>query len=398
MLVNPEDKVDSKLEKKIKENANKMKPYIPFCVLALIMFIVFRYWDDAVHFVDLVLGASSALIIGMIIAFLVNIIMSMYESGLKKLTRGKIKHGLSRTIGLIASFLTVIIILVGIIGFVVPELINSVTMMITAISDSVPDILEELMKNKYIGPYAEKLLQSLPSEDEIASTIQSMGTFILNGASGAMGTLMNSAGALISIVAKVGIGIFFSIYILAGKEKLSRQFTGLINTYVPGNETLLALIRLLGRNFRGYIVAQVTDACILGCLCALGMTILRLPYAAMSGVIMAFFALIPIIGAFLGMAICAFFILTISPTQALIFLIFILCLQQVDNNIIYPRVVGNKVDLPGMWVLAAVTVFGGLFGLVGIMCSVPITATAYKIIKDDYHNKMTNNPPPEPKK
>ena len=151
---------------------------------------------------------------------------------------------------------------------------------------------------------------------------------------------------------------------------------------------ILSLARLLAKNFRNFIVAQVTDACILGSLCTLGMLLLKLPYALMSGVIIAFFALIPIIGAFLGMGISAFFILMVSPVKALVFLIFIITLQQIDNNFIYPRVVGNKVELPGMWVLAAVTVFGGMFGIVGILCSVPVTATVYKLIKDDYRKRV----------
>ncbi len=387
MLVDPDSKVDSELEKNIKANAHKLKPYIPPCVMILIMFVIFKYWDAACNFLGLFLHAAAGLIIGMIIAFLVNIIMSTYEKGLTKLFRGKLKGGALRAVGLIASIVTVIAILIGMICFVVPELVSSISMMITALSENLPKMLKELQNNKYIGEYATGLLNSLPSADSIAETVKGMSSFILNGASGAVGALMSSAGAIVTVVAKLGIGIFFSIYILIDKEKLSRQCTGLINTYIPGNETILALFKLLGKNFRGYIVAQVTDACILGCLCALGMTLLRLPYAAMSGVIIAFFALIPIIGAFLGMAICAFFILTVSPTQALIFLVFILTLQQIDNNIIYPRVVGNKVELPGMWVLAAVTVFGGLFGMVGIMCSVPVTATIYKLLRDDYRRR-----------
>lgn len=387
MLVDPKLKTDTELEKNIKTNAHKLKPYIPVCIIVLIMFVIFKYWDSAIHFIGMFFNASSGLIIGMIIAFLVNIIMSAYEEGIKKLTKGKIKHGLLRAISLISAILTLLLILVGIIGFVVPELIKSISLMITALSENLPKMLNDLKSNKYIGEFATSLMTTLPSTEDISNTIKGISKFVLNGASGAVGALASSAGAIVAVIAKVGIGIFFSIYILADKEKLGRQFTGLINTYVPGNETILALLKLLNTNFRGYIVAQVTDACILGFLCTIGMSLLKLPYAMMSGVIIAFFALIPIIGAFLGMATCAFFILTVSPTQALIFLVYILLLQQVDNNIIYPRVVGSSVDLPGMWVLAAVTVFGGLFGIVGIICSVPVTATIYKLIKDDYHER-----------
>ncbi|MBQ7706875.1 MAG: AI-2E family transporter, partial [Lachnospiraceae bacterium] len=375
------------IENSIKSNAHKLKPYIPICISVLIMFVIFKYWDNAINFIGLFISASSGLIIGIIIAFLVNIIMRSYESGLNKLFKGKLKHGTLRAIGIITSMLTVILIIFGVIKIVIPELINSIALMITALTDNVPKMLTELKTNKYVGEYATNLLNSMPSSEDIETTVQGLGHFIINGASGAMNIVLSSAGAIISFIAKLGIGIFFSIYILADKEKLKRQCTSLVNTYLPGRKTILSLAELLAKNFRNFIVAQVTDACILGGLCIVGMLILRLPYAVMSGVIIAFFALIPIIGAFLGMGLSAFFILMVSPVKALIFLIFIITLQQIDNNFIYPRVVGNKVELPGMWVLAAVTVFGGMFGIVGIMCSVPVTATVYKIIKDDLRKR-----------
>ena len=398
MSANPdsikEEKTENKksdnnaIENSIKSNAHKLKPYIPVCILILIMFVIFKYWDSAIGFIKLFISASNGLIIGLIIAFLVNIIMCSYENGLNRLFKGKIKHSVLRAIGIVTSFLTLILILAAIINIVIPELINSISLMITALTDHLPKLLNELKDNKYIGEYATNLLKSMPSSENIESAVKSLGSFVLSGASGALGIIMNSAGAIISIIANLGIGIFFSIYILADKEKLKRQCTGLVNTYLPGRKAILSLAELLAKNFRNFIVAQVTDACILGSLCTLGMLLLKLPYALMSGVIIAFFALIPIIGAFLGMGISAFFILMVSPIKALVFLIFIITLQQIDNNFIYPRVVGNKVELPGMWVLAAVTVFGGMFGIVGILCSVPVTATVYKIIKDDYRKRV----------
>ncbi len=376
------------IENSIKSNAHKLKPYIPLCISVLIMFVIFKYWDSAINFIGLFISAASGLIIGIIIAFLVNIIMTTYEKGINKLFRGKLKHSILRAIGITTSMLTMLLIIFGVIKIVIPELINSISLMITALTDNFPKMLKELKNNKYVGKYAANLLNSMPSSKDIETTVQGLGRFVINGASGAMNVVVSSVEAIISVVAKLGIGIFFSIYILADKEKLKRQCTGLVNTYLPGRKKILFLARLLAKNFRNFIVAQVTDACILGSLCTLGMLLLKLPYALMSGVIIAFFALIPIIGAFLGMGISAFFILMVSPVKALVFLIFIITLQQIDNNFIYPRVVGNKVELPGMWVLAAVTVFGGMFGIVGILCSVPVTATVYKIIKDDYRKRV----------
>jgi predicted PurR-regulated permease PerM len=130
------------------------------------------------------------------------------------------------------------------------------------------------------------------------------------------------------------------------------------------------------------------DAAILGTLCGLGMWILRFPYPALSGVVVAVTALIPVVGAFLGAAIAAFIILTVSPIKALFFIIYIVVLQQIDNKLIYPKVVGSYVNLESLWVLAAITIGGSLFGVVGMLCGVPIAATAYQLIKEDYNKRI----------
>ncbi len=365
----------------------KIKDYFPFAIVVFLLFLVIRYWDPAISLVFMILSAARSLIVGCVIAFIVNILMTKYETLLLKLGRGTVRRGFARVIALVFAYVSIIAIIAVVIGIIAPELVQSVSKLIDAVQTELPDLLKKLQDNKVFGKYANMLLENLPSVENMSANVEKIATFLMNGASGAFGTLVSSATTLVSVVVELLIGLIFSIYILAGKERLARQFEGLIRTYIPKSDKLLKLLLLLGKNFRGYIVAQVTDAVILGTLCALGMTIFQFPYAVMSGVIIAAMALIPIVGAFLGMAICSFFILTVSPMKALLFLIFILILQQIDNNIIYPRVVGNSVDLPGIWVLAAVTMGGGLFGFLGIICSVPVTATAYKLIRDDYYRR-----------
>ena len=147
--------------------------------------------------------------------------------------------------------------------------------------------------------------------------------------------------------------------------------------------------------FRKYIVGQCTEAVILGVLCTIGMLLLRLPYATMVGALIAFTALIPIAGAYIGAFVGAFMILTVSPAKALIFLIFIVVLQQLEGNIVYPRVVGSSLGLPGIWVLAAVTVGGGVLGIPGMLLGVPLMAAAYKLIRDDVNKGLAPEAEPE---
>ena len=172
------------------------------------------------------------------------------------------------------------------------------------------------------------------------------------------------------------------------KEKLKKQYHLLANRHI--NNKWIARIdyaaHILDDCFRRYIVGQCTEALILGILCMLGMWILRLPYAEMVGALIAVTALIPVAGAFIGGGIGAFMILTISPMKALIFLIFLVVLQQLENNIIYPKVVGTSMGLPALWVLAAVTVGGGVLGVGGMIIGVPLTAAIYHLLREEVYN------------
>ena len=146
---------------------------------------------------------------------------------------------------------------------------------------------------------------------------------------------------------------------------------------------LLYGLRIFNESFRGYIVGQCTEAVILGVLCVVGMLIFRFPYAGMIGSLVGFTALIPVAGAYIGAAVGAVMILTQSPLKALLFGVFLVILQQLEGNLIYPRVVGRSIGLPALWVLAAVTVGGSLMGIPGMLLGVPITAALYRLIRED---------------
>ena len=148
------------------------------------------------------------------------------------------------------------------------------------------------------------------------------------------------------------------------------------------SERIKHALSVMNQCFRRYIVGQVTEALILGALCTIGMLILQIPYASVIGALVTFMALIPIMGAYISAIVGSIIIFTVSPVKALVFLIFIVILQQVEGNVIYPKVVGTSLGLPGLWVLAAVTVGGGLFGIPGMILGVPLTATLYTLIKE----------------
>ena len=168
--------------------------------------------------------------------------------------------------------------------------------------------------------------------------------------------------------------------------------------FLPGRtcRKIEHVAKVLDHCFHRYIVGQCTEAVILGLLCTLGMSILRLPYATMISALIAFTALIPIAGAYIGAGVGAFLILMVSPIQALTFLIFIVVLQQLEGNLIYPKVVGDSIGLPGIWVLAAVTVGGGVLGIGGMLLGVPLAAAAYQLVQEDI--RKSTPIPEEPEK
>ena len=197
-------------------------------------------------------------------------------------------------------------------------------------------------------------------------------------------------GSIGSMVVTFVVALIFAIYLLAGREKLFAQFQTLAKTYLKETwyrRTALVL-STAHDTFSRFIVGQCTEAVILGALCTAGMFLFRFPYAAMVGTLIGATALLPVVGAYLGAFVGAFMIFTVSPLQAVGFLVFIAILQQIEGNLIYPRVVGSSVGLPGIWVLCAVTIGGGLSGIIGMLFAVPLTATVYKLIRQDVRKRQ----------
>jgi predicted PurR-regulated permease PerM len=244
--------------------------------------------------------------------------------------------------------------------------------------ETIQDAIHELDYNKLITGVMNFLTNgSTPTDTTFAAVAGKNLTGIL--------------GSFTSIFMTALLGFIFSIYALTGKEKLKGQFTRLAEAYLGDawQNRALPVLDVANECFHSYIVGQVVEAIIIGVLCTAGMWVLRLPYAAMVGTVVGFTALIPVFGCYLGAAVGALMCLAVSPMKALIFLVFICVLQQLEGNLIYPRVVGTSLGLPGIWVLAAVTVGGGIGGIAGMLFSVPLAATIYRLISIDVRDRET---------
>jgi len=221
-----------------------------------------------------------------------------------------------------------------------------------------------------------------------ASALNGLMGWLTSGLGSVIDIVVTTVSTVVSTVITIFVAVVFSIYLLSSKETLARQSDRVMRRYLKPRliDKLEYVLDILKTCFHRYIVGQCTEAVILGVLCLIGMLILQLPYATMISALVAFTALIPFAGAYIGAITGAFMILTVSPTKALIFLVFIIVLQQLEGNLIYPRVVGSSLELPPLWVLAAITVGGGVLGIVGMLLGVPITAALYRMIRTDVRN------------
>ena len=205
------------------------------------------------------------------------------------------------------------------------------------------------------------------------------------GLGSAAGAVFATVSSVVSSLVNIFLAIIFAVYLLLSRDSLQQQGRRLLACYLPQkvNRKVLHWLQVFNDCFHRYIVGQCLEAVILGALCILGMTIFRFPYAMMIGTLIGFTALIPIAGAYIGAGVGAVMILTQSPLKALLFLLFVVVLQQLEGNLIYPKVVGSSIGLPALWVLAAVTVGGGLMGIMGMLLGVPVAAALYRLLRED---------------
>ena len=345
-----------------------------------ILFLCIYYWKSAAHFLAVLLGAVSPLVGGGVIAYLVNILMSSYERHYFPRSQGFAART-RRPVCLTAAYLTLAAIVAGLIWLVIPELVDCVQVLL----EEIPAAAEKLGKNetlmRLLPQRAAELLTDVDWKSYLAKAVE----LITTGIGGAVTAVVSAVSSVFSVVVTTLLSLIFSAYLLASRDRLSRQLHRLGRAYLKPawRARLRYVLGVVNNCFHSYIVGQCIEAVILGVLCALGMLLFRFPYAGMIGALVGFTALIPVAGSYIGAFVGALMILTHSPLQALLFLVFLVVLQQLEGNLIYPRVVGSSVGLPGLWVLAAITVGGSLMGVLGILLSVPVAASLYRLLRDD---------------
>ena len=345
------------------------------------LYLCIHYWGAVSGFLGAFLSALLPLVTGFAIAYIINILMSFYERHyFRRHSGSRIVRKTRRTVCLIAAILTLCGLGVLIIMCVIPELISCVQFLISAVAPA----LEKLLESKFVSEHLPSELYTALADVNWEQLVSRVVQFVVSGLGNTARALVTAISSVVSVAATTFISIIFSIYLLYSKEKLQKQCRRLLDIYIPkGQKQVSYVVSVLDDCFHRYIVGQCTEAVILGILCTIGMLIFRFPYAAMIGALIGFTALIPVAGAYIGAAVGAVMILTVSPLKALLFLVFIVVLQQLEGNLIYPKVVGKSIGLPAIWVLAAITVGGSLMGIAGMLISVPVTAALYRMLKED---------------
>ncbi len=361
------------------------KTLLKIAGIGFALYLCIHYWPSAALILKTAFAAVLPLLIGAAVSYPLDILTSFFERHLLSKSENKIIVRTRRGLAVALALLSLVSIITLIVALVVPQLTRCIKMLIDEIPDALNFVVAQLDKFEFVPDDIIGFLSGIDWQSKISSIIST----VTSGVGSVMNVVVSTVSSVVSGVTTTVLAVIFAIYVLLSKDKLLSQLRTLVKHYLPEkiSEKIYYVSSVANDSFHKFIVAQCTEAVILGALCTLGMFILRLPYAAMIGAVTVVTAFIPVVGALLGGAIGAFLIFMESPVKALIFIVFIVLLQQIEGDLIYPKVVGNSMGLPSIWVLAAVTVGAGMFGVLGMLLSVPAASTVYRLVKNDVAKK-----------
>lgn len=383
---------DEKIQFSLPLNRRTLKYTAAILIMVALAYVVVTEPQKITRFISSAISLLSPFIIGLCAAYVVNLLLRPLERFWnfiwKKLKNKKLVSKLRRPVCLVLSFLIVFGAFFAIVFMVIPALKDTVI----SFADKVPQYAKtvEQWYNSAVEFFARYNFE-LPEITLDINKVTEIATNVISSYGGnVINTTFNFTASIASAVVDLVLGTVFSIYVLAQKETLGRQANKIIRAlFCPDRaKRIIDFTALTNDIFTKFVTGQFTEACIIGTLCFIGMLIFGMPYAGIISVLIGFTALIPIFGAFIGTGIGAFLILLENPLKAFWFVVFIIVLQQLEGNLIYPRVVGKSVGLPGIWVLTAVTIGGGLFGVAGMLFSVPVCSVLYVLFRK-YINRKT---------
>ncbi len=369
------------------ENLNKLRGLILFTVVAVVIGVNYR---GVIRVIGVLLNLIYPFILGGVIAFVLNVPMRLLEKGIR-LRRAGARRGISIALTLI--------LVGGLLALVCLVVIPQLLLTLRSLQDSVPVFflhVQNLLKQAFANePAVVELINSI--RVDWSQVLTDMVSFFKSGAGSVISGTISAAVSIVSGVTTFAIAFIFSLYILAQKEELSRQMKKLVRAFFSEDKSafVFRVATLTERTFSNFLTGQCVEAVILGTMFFLVLLLLQLPYALLIGVLIAFTALIPVFGAFIGWGVGAFLMLMNNPMDAMIFTAAFLILQQIEGNLIYPHVVGGSVGLPSIWVLVAVTIGGSAFGIGGMMVFIPLCSVLYALLKEEVNRRLAGVLPAE---
>ena len=346
--------------------------------------------DVLLNGLGVALGLLKPFFIGFAIAFVLNIPYTVILDGLNRMdAKGKLKK-VKNPIAIIGAYVLCIGIIVGIFAIIIPELGRSINSLISNSEEYMDNIQGFFI---WLSQFDFSWLAELDLNQILTSLKAELTAFLnksINALSAVFPQIFSMTASVISIVANFFIAMIVSIYLLVSKEDLCRQIKKLTYAFLPRSwaDECVEIVRLSSQCFTNFVTGQLMEACILGLLCFVGMTIFRFEYAFLISMMIGVSAIIPVVGAFIGTVPGVLLLLFVEPMQAIWFVVFILVLQQIEGNLIYPKVVGESVGLPALWVLMGIVVGGGVGGVLGMLLGVPVFTIAYKLTSKITHDRL----------
>lgn len=368
-----------------------LKPVLAVSAFVIgLVFILFRF-DSLMHVGGVLLNAVNPFIVGLFIAYILNVFLNLFENTVfGRLTRknGRVWRVLRRPLCVALSFTVVLLILLAIGLYIVPEIFKSLDLIAETARVNIPIYSEIVTKwvEQFSRDYNLDISLTFLKDFNWTSILSQATAFTTNFLGSIVNATVNVASGIFTFI----LAVIFSIYFLMSREGLLLSAKRLAYSFLP--KKAVATVADIGVTanhvFSSFVRGQLTECVILGCLCFIGMSFIGFDYALLISSIVTISALIPILGAYIGCAIGAFLLLLVNPMDAVWFVVFLICLQQFEGNVIYPKVVGSTIGLPGVWVMTAVTLCSNLFGIMGIIIGTPLAAVLYTMIRRVTTNRL----------
>ena len=380
-------------------NKKNVRTILLIIVFTVLLFTAVQNIGAILGFVVDVWGVFASIIAGLAIAFVLNVPLKLFEDKLfyaLREHRNSTVRRLLRPVSIVCSLLITLGVLIVLLLIVLPQLVDAVAAVISRMPGYINDLIVWL--DDLLAPLDFSVSAMLDGVDwnaafnNISNTLSEGIDGIINTAGSALGTAANVGTTIINGAIDVIFSVIIAVYVLAQKERIGRFIRRCMSAFLPRRIALgiERICTMAAETFSNFISGQLMDSFILGLLCCIGMNIFRFPYANIIGVVVGVTSLVPLVGSFVGIVIGAMLTLTVDPLKALLFIVFVLCLQQVEGNLIYPKVVGKAVGLPGVIVLSAVLVGTNIAGIIGGLCAVPISAILYTLLREAVNNRISH--------